>query len=1146
MSEKDRKKVNVKFVNLHGHSCIGSPYDAIGFPNEHIDFSWQNGMDALALTDHGNANGFAYQVLHSKKMNASGKNFKPIYGAELYFHPSIEEWKNLKEEMSKDKKLKKQIKDENTSGAILEDEIATKSKKVNPLNQRNHIVLLVQNQTGLNNLFSLISKSFSENYFYKFPRIDYDLLEKHSEGIMASSACLGGNYAGDLWRNQEKGKEAVLQAMRQTSEKMQTIFGKRGWFAEIQWNADPAQHVLNHFVIKIAKEFDIPIISTCDSHYPRPELWKDRILYKKLNPKFIAKEIKTTLPSSVEEVGHELYPKNGDQMWESYKKYSQFSEIEYDDDLIRDSIEITHEIAHKWIEDFQPDNTVRLPKFVIPKGKTADETLKEMAELEFEKMGFGNSADKYRKQLNHELKVIASRGFSSYFLTMKQISDISQEMVLTAPGRGSAAGALVSYVLGITQVDPLRWGLMFSRFLRKDAADYPDIDFDVSDNGKVKEDLIKRWGSNTAVPISNWNTLQPRSLISDISKFYGIDFQEVKNVTTRMEHEAKGPKKKELGIKSGVVNLDFEDLKKYSSSLQGFLMKYPKIADHLEKLHGQVKSCSRHAGGILLGENLNYHMPLIKNGGMTQTPWSEGQNVRHLEPMGFIKFDLLALGTLRMFEDAIELILKRHHGIKKPTFEQIKEFYHKKLHGDVIDFDDQKVYENVFCKGNWCGVFQFTEDGMQQFAKQTKPKNLIDITAITSIYRPGPMNSGVHNNYVKARKNPKNVKYKHLALEPYLKETYGFLIFQEQIAQIACGLGKDITEDEGNKLRKILIKKGTGSGANESDKIYDKFVEGCEEKGISKKNANQIWDDMYNFKQYGFCKAHALSYSMISFQCAWFLTYYPIEWVCAFMNQQSEEKKEKAISIANSLGFDVLPVSVEKSGIKWEPSEDNKSLIQPLNTLTGMGNAAMEKIVDNRPYVNVDEMLFGEKKIGKKALDVLIRSGACDHLLDDRFKHRKHMWLSCANDKPSSKKKFEENIEKYKKEDDFSYEENIENLISITGVFPFELIVDRKSQIRIEREFSWMCPISEYDSSKEWVWFIPRNITVRKTQYKKEYLVVDVVDVKGKMTKIRCWGIKPSDKNIIKINTPYKASLDYNEKYGFSSKSIRRDFVMIG
>lgn len=320
----------------------------------------------------------------------------------------------------------------------------------------------------------------------------FDITVENNHNFFANGLlvhnCLGGIYAGDYWRNIESGDEAVLNSMRETTQKMQSIFGNR-WLAELQWIKHPDQHKMHKFILQVAKEMNVPIISTCDSHYPTPDTWKDRVLYKKLNPKFMNKEMESSLPMDIDEVGYELYPKNGDQMWEAYKHYSQFADFSYDDDIILGSIEKTYEIAHEWIEDFTPDNTVKLPSFVIPEGKTADQSLREMAEFELAKMGLDSDSDdskRYMKQLDKELNIISARGFSSYFLTMKQISDIAREHVLVGPGRGSGAGALVSYVLGITQVDPLRWGLMFSRFLREDAGKAEGLILD-EEEGRERE-----------------------------------------------------------------------------------------------------------------------------------------------------------------------------------------------------------------------------------------------------------------------------------------------------------------------------------------------------------------------------------------------------------------------------------------------------------------------------------------------------------------------------------------------------------------------------------------------------------------------------------------------------------------------------------
>jgi DNA polymerase-3 subunit alpha len=319
----ERTQSKIKFVGLHAHSVAGSIFDGLGFPQEHMEFAYSNGSDALALTDHGNMNGLSYQVLHAKKMKAEGKDFKPIFGCEAYFLPSIEKWREEYDQAMLDKKKARAAKKAGASGATVEDEGASKGKNSSVLRRRRHLVLLAQNQTGLNNLFKLISESYTDDNFYRYPRMDYKLLKKYGEGIIASSACLGGVYAGNYWENRDEGPEAVLDAMRETTRNMLDVFGDR-WHGEIQWNNVPEQHELNKFVIQVCDEFGVKVISTADSHYPNRDAWKDRELYKRLGwlgkgrPQWADSE--SELPLSVEEIGYELYPKNGDEMWESYKK----------------------------------------------------------------------------------------------------------------------------------------------------------------------------------------------------------------------------------------------------------------------------------------------------------------------------------------------------------------------------------------------------------------------------------------------------------------------------------------------------------------------------------------------------------------------------------------------------------------------------------------------------------------------------------------------------------------------------------------------------------------------------------------------------------------------------------------------------------
>jgi DNA polymerase-3 subunit alpha len=1133
-----QKKTDIKFVNFHSHTTF-SAFDGMGYPEDHMQNVWKNGGDAMAITDHGNMNSLAYQVEAFKKMAQEGKEFKPIFGIEAYFIPSVANWK---EDYLDAKEERKKVQ---STTINIEDEERKNFKNI--LNRRNHLVLIAQNETGLKNLFEMVSTSYRGDNYYRYPRIDYSLLRKHGDGIIAASACLSGIYSGCYWKRRDEGDEAILNEMRQTTEKMRRIFGDR-WYGELQWNAIPEQHDINKYIIQVAREYDVALISTADSHYPSQDTWRDRELYRRLGwlgkstrPGWMSQE----LPESIDAVGYELYPKNGDQMWQAYKRYSSQMNTSYDDKLILESIERTHHIAHERIETFLPNTDVKLPSFVVPKGYSAEQALASMCVAGLKDLGLGNEGE-YVERLKEEVQVIKERGFSRYFLTMKAIADKAMDKQLVGPGRGSAAGALTAYVLGITQVDPLRYGLQFERFLRKDATDYPDIDYDVSDPMELKEHLIEEWGENSVVPISNWNTLQLRSLIKDISKFYDVPFTEVNYVTNRMFAEATPTAKKAHGIKAGVYTPTFDEVMQYSPTLQQFLQKYPQIETHVNTLYGQVRSCSRHAGGVVIAEDLNKHMPLISSGGVTQSPWTEGQHVRHLEPLGFIKFDILGLASLRMIEGAISHLLQRHHGVQQPTFEDIKGYYNKNLHPDVIDLTDQEVYKNIFHEGRWAGIFQFTEEGAQKFCVRAKPHNIVDLAAITAIYRPGPLSAGVDKQYVKAKLHPEEVEYLSEEVSQVTKETAGFLIFQEQIAELAHRLGDGITLDEGNKLRKLLTKKGVAGVEQQKNSIKDKFIRGCLSKAISKEEATHLWDTFEYFSGYGFNKSHAVSYSVLSYQCAWLLHYYPAEWMAAFLDKEPETRKEKAINIAKSLDFNIAPLDVNSSGTVWEISADGRTLIQPLTSIKGLGEAAIKQILDNRPFKKIEDFLFNENitysKLNKKSLDALCRAQALSSLVDERFSGLKHFWSACVVDRPKNEKKFIENIDKYRPEGEFDPEELIQYLVDLTGVYPMRLVMNEALLEKLESKH--IPRISEYDEELQLAWFIPRKIIPKKTKNGKDYWILEVIDDSSTMTRIRCWGIKKG-RDMILTNHPYVARLEHTVDWGFSTRSIRHNFRML-
>ena len=416
---------------------------------------------------------------------------------------------------------------------------------------------------------------------------------------------------------------------------------------------------------------------------------------------------------------------------------------------------------------------------------------------------------------------------------------------------------------------------------------------------------------------------------------------------------------------------------------------------------------------------------------------------------------------------------------------------------------------------------------------------------MTSIFRPGPLSAGVDADYVEAKERPHQIAYLSDEACEITQETFGFLIFQEQIALLGHKLG-GLTLDEGNMLRKVLTKKGTGKGSVKH-KLHTKFIKGCVAKGIARDAAQDLWDKFEFFSGYGFNKSHAVSYSIISFQCAWLLNYYPAEWMAAFLDKEPETRKEKAINIAKKYGFKIAPLHINKSGVVWEISDDGKTMIQPLTSIKGLGMAAIDQILANRPLNSAEELLFNEgitySKLNKKSLDALCRGGALDDIIDDRFTGRKHFWSACIVDRPKNPKRFSENLELYRPEGDFSEEEIIQFKTDLTGVFPINLVIPPATVQRLQERF--VPPISEFDPELQVCWFIPRKIVPRKTKNGKNYWIVEVIDSNNELTKIRCWGVKP-EKDRIHLNRPYMAKLKYDDNWGFSTYAIGKTFKLLG
>ena len=1134
-----------QFVNLHGHSCF-SLFDGFGFPQEHMDFAHENGSRALALTDHGSMNGLSYQLLRAKEMKAEGKDFKPIFGVEAYYIDSLEEWQTLRDEIAQDKKRAKEI-ESGDSAMVIEDEQRDDKRA---LGRKRHIVLLAQNQKGLENIYEMVSKSYSGDYFYRKPRIDWELLKKHQEGVIVLTACLGGIAAGSMWKKQEEGEEAIVEDMVGNLKKFKDVFGDR-FYAELQWNNIPEQHLLNQCLIKVAGLLDLKLVSTCDSHYPNPDAWRDREVYKRLG--WLGKMpawMDDNIPETVEEIGYELYPKNAQEMWESYKRYSNDLDMSYSDDLVMESITNTATIAFEQIEDFLPDTSVQLPSFMVPSDKSADEALRELAEeaLALYLRGTDKTTKRhYRKRLEEELDVIASQNFSEYFLATKAIVDFSWDYTFVGPARGSASGSLLSFLLKITQIDPMKWDLPFERFLTRGSSGFPDIDIDFSDNSLIKDKMVEQWGEDSVAFISNYNTLQLSSLIKDISKREGVDFVEVNTVTKAMLTEATPIAKKAHGIKAGVYTPTFEEVCEYSETLQEFFRNYPQIKSQVFGLIGQPRSIGRHAAGAIIGDYLPNKMPLITSKGIRQTPWAEGQNVRHLEPLGFIKFDILGLETLKTFEDTIERILISQ-GNRRPTFEDIRQWYNDNLHPSVLDMKDDKVYKEVFHAGKFAGIFQFMNEGMQRLGQNAKVSSIEEIATVSAIFRPGPLSAGVDKMYVKAKNGGEEPEYDHPLVEQVLGKTFGLIVFQEDIMNLVNVLGHKITMTDANVLRKLLTKKGLSeSKMKEKKNLYERFVKGCQNKGMSFTQAKVLWDKMEYFSGYGFSKNHAIPYSIISYQCAWLQTYYTDQWISAFLDHEPEKRKEAAINIARSFGYEVKGLDINTSGTRWEVMSGK--LVSPLTTIKGLGEAAIDEIIHKRPFSSVEDLLFDKgvtaRKVNKKSLDALCRAGAMQCLQDDRFFGDKHFWSAVVVDKPKNKKKLDENIEKYRDEGDFTKGERITHLQALTGIYPINMVVPVKAYQFFEMH--GIMPLSEYDAELGKGWCIPTEVVSKKTRAGKPYYQVTVIDSSMETQKVNCWGVDPKADTIYPHRLYVLEWPQHNQTWGFSTRGgLSRNWKLLG
>lgn len=1181
-----------RFVGLHAHSGQ-SVYDGMDPASDHIDYILRNGMDAWALTDHGNMNGFAEAYLHTQKLNKAGANFKFIPGCEMYLHPDLDLWRldyEIKQAAKKgDKEALKALREQReaiatpltavvdedddpvdvlvgsdeSEGLTVENEEETKSGKFyDPVKRRHHLVVLPRTSEGLQRLFHLVSQGYADG-FYRFPRIDYKQLKEAAKGghLMVSSACIGGNLSYEVFKHLQQVQFDELKAdlydtpglaqkirmgIGNAYDQMVDAVGPDAAFLELQFNKLPAQHLVNRALIDFAKQNGIEdkLIVTCDSHYSDPDKWKEREIYKKLGWLNHKQFDPSQIPQSKDELKCELYPKNADQVWETYEYTTREYDF-YDDQLVCDAIERTHDIAHELIGDIKPDTSMKLPSWVVPAETTADKELLELCKKGLIERGLADNQE-YIDRLKYELTVIRDKEFAQYFLTKKKIIDVAWRHMTVGPGRGSGAGSLVNYVLGITNVDPIEYGLLFERFLDPMRTEYPDIDTDISDRDALLGHLREEFGSDNVVPISNYNKFKIKSLIKDVSRFYGIEFQEVNKALASLERDVKTGRKK-TGDEGG-FDITLEEALKYSKSTSDFLARNPQIMEPLEALFKQNRALGRHAGGVIISENVKERMPLIQTKGELQTPWVEGMTAKQLEPFGWVKFDLLGLETLRMFEMAIELILKKE-GNPNPTFEDVKQWFDENLDPKRVDFNDQQVYENVYHVGRWAGIFQCTQQGAQALFKRAKPKSLTDIAALTSIYRPGPLSAKVDKTYIAAKKNPSSVDYGHPLIRQCLEDTFGHIVFQEQ-AMALCNVVAGIPKVELNKVRKMM-KPGGSSGENvaKAKALKERFINGAVENGVPHRTAEELYEKILYFSGYGFNKSHAVSYAINSFYCAWFLTYHEEEWVSAYLEAMSSNPKKlaKALSEVKALGYKVSRIDINTSADRWT-CVNGKTLVPSFASVKGIGDSAMKEIMENRPYRSVDDLFWNEdgswrhSKLNKKAVQVLLQLRAFESLewrdWFSSYRQFHDLVIDNWNDiKKSTKKeplkgknRLRELALESEPDREWSIGELAQHSLSLMGTVNVAALLPDEYLDRLDAK--GVKSIDDF-ANEDLYWFMVNDVSFRRTKKNKPYALISVLGTSGQKHRIFVWNT-PENAAINEYSVA-AAQLQYGD-FGFSTR----------
>ena len=794
-----------------------------------------------------------------------------------------------------------------------------------------HLVLLAENNTGYSNLMKIVSKGFIDGFYYK-PRVDYEVLETYHEGIIALSACLAGEIPKNLIRG-------MYEEACQTARRYESVFGKGNFFLELQDHGIPEQRLVNTQLVRMSRELGIDLVATNDIHYTFAE---------DAEPHDILLCIQTGKKVSDENrmryEGGQYYCKSEEEM----RKLFPYAE---------EALDNTQKIAERCNVEIEFGVT-KLPKFDVPDGKTSWEYLNELC-FEGLKKRYPDDDGSLQKRLDYELGVIKTMGYVDYFLIVWDFIKYARDNdIMVGPGRGSAAGSIVAYTLGITNIDPIRYNLLFERFLNPERVSMPDIDVDFcfERRQEVIDYVGRKYGKDKVVQIVTFGTLAARGVIRDVGRVLDMPYALCDQIAKMV------PKELNITIDEALKSPDLAEA--YRSNDQ---VKY--LIDMSRRLEGLPRHTSMHAAGVVISQKpVEEYVPLSRAAdGSITTQFT----MTTLEELGLLKMDFLGLRTLTVIQNAVKLV-EKSRGIS--------------IDIDHIDFDDKAVYDSL-CTGRCEGVFQLESAGMKSFMKELQPHSLEDVIAGISLYRPGPMD--FIPQYIRGKSHPEEITYHCPQLEPILKPTYGCIVYQEQVMQIVRDLG-GYTLGRSDLVRRAMSKKKAAVMERERQNfVYGneaEGVKGCIANGIDEKTANQIYDEMTDFAKYAFNKSHAAAYAVVAYETAYLKYYYPVEYMAALLTSviDNSSKVSEYILVCRSMGIPLLPPDINEGVADFSVS--GGGIRYGLSAIKSIGRSVIDEIVRNReengPYLNLKDFIYRltNKEINKRSLENFIKSGALDGL----------------------------------------------------------------------------------------------------------------------------------------------------------------------